>query len=294
MHHLKKLMIVSALISVMVVVAACGDDKNSEDSASSDNVVSTVSSNGASGGVAVGTPAFASSGSVSTAPAFQVSGGNQQTGIWVSGTGQVLVQPDIAVITVGVEAKAKTVATARDQAAISMNAMIDALKAAGIQDKDIQTQFFNISPEYSFQDRTDAFGDRVREQVLVGYRVTNRATVKVRDIDQTGKVLDDVARAGGDLTQIQGINFTVSDPSPFHVQAREVAVKEALAKARQFADLTGVSLGKVVFISEVSSTPIFRQAEPSFEIAAAVAAPTPISGGELEIRVTVQAAFAIQ
>ena len=282
MHNLKNLITVSMMILVMVLVGSCREDKSLEDSGNSGDVVSSVF------------PSSSRSSSFSTAPAFQAAYGNQQTGILVTGTGEVLVEPDLALITVGVEAKAKTVATARSQAAISMNAVIDTLRAAGIQDVDIQTDFFNISPEYSFQDRPDALGNRTRKHVLEGYLVTNRATVKVRDMDQTGKILDDVARAGGDFTQVQGVNFTVSDPSSFHVQAREKAVKEATAKAQQFADLTGVSLGKVIFISEMSSTPIFREARASFEVMGAPIGGTPIMSGELEIQVTVQATFAIQ
>jgi uncharacterized protein YggE len=107
--------------------------------------------------------------------------------------------------------------------------------------------------------------------------------------------VDDVAEAGGDATRINGISFTVEDPSPFMVSLREQAVMNALATAQQFADLTGVTLGRLVLISESGrGTPVVGPAMESALFAKAAPAPTEISGGELEIRMTVQAVFDIE
>jgi uncharacterized protein YggE len=125
--------------------------------------------------------------------------------------------------------------------------------------------------------------------------VTNTVSVKVRDLDQTGTLLDGVVEAGGNLVRVNGISFSVDNPEPLKVQARELAVQQALEKAQELATLAGVGLGQLVFISESSSTPIYNEVEArgDFAMASSFAA-TPISSGESQIRVTVQAVFAIQ
>ncbi|MBI2935697.1 MAG: SIMPL domain-containing protein [Chloroflexi bacterium] len=209
-------------------------------------------------------------------------GSASQTGIWVSGTGRVLMEPDLALLTIGVEARERTVEAARSKAAAAMAAIVEVLKARGIAGKDVQTSGFSISPEYTF---------RERERILVGYLVNNQARIKVRKLDEIGRVIDEVARAGGDLTLVQGISFTVENPAPFQSSAREQAVRDALAKAQQFAALTGVTLGRLVYLTESTVASVPR--EFGVRSLAAAEATTPISGGELEITVTVQVAFAI-
>lgn len=235
---------------------------------------------------------FATGGVAQGAPTL-IANASQQTGIWVLGTGKVVVQPQLAVFTLGVESRAATVEEARGRAAEAMNSIVKSLKANGVADRDIQTRLFTITPQYVYRERTDQ-GGRFSEQVLVGYTVSNQATVRVRDLGKVGVVIDDVARAGGDLTRIQGISFTVEDFSPYQIQARELAVKNALAKAGQFASLTGVTLGRLVYITESSATPVVREFAVREAVAAAPGAPTPVSPGELEVQVNVQAAFAIQ
>ena len=215
---------------------------------------------------------------------------NQQVGIWVTGRGTVTANPDLVVLRAGVEARATTVQVARTQAAEAMDLMRQALDARGIATSDVQTQSFNISPEY-------VWNDREKRQELVGFRVTNNISVKVRDIGNVGVIIDEVAEAGGDLARIQGISFTVEDTKALESQAREKAVQDLTAKAQQFADLTNVVLGKLVFLSE-SGGFIPRATTQAFRaFAEAAPAPlvgTPISGGELEVTIVVQGVFAIE
>ena len=222
--------------------------------------------------------------------------GSSQAGIWVTGQGTVTLEPDLALLNLGVESIAKTVAEARDEAAGAMDAIVSALRARGVEDRDIQTRFFNISPQYEFPEVFEE-GIRTRKQVLVGYRVNNSAAVKIRDLDAVGQIIDEVATAGGDATRINGISFTVEDSKPFMAQLREDAVGDALAKAQQLASLTGVSLGQLVFISESGGgLPVVRAFDEQAGAFAASAQSfsTGISGGELELRMTVQAVFGIQ
>lgn len=238
----------------------------------------------------------ASSPSLSGAPLLQTTtSGN--SGIWVTGQGSITLEPDLALLNLGVETTGKTVAAARAEAATAMDAMVTSLKGNGVASIDIQTQFFNISPQYQW---TEVFenGIRTNKQVLIGYRVTNTAVVKIRDMENVGPIMDDVAAAGGHATRINGISFTVEDTSPLMVQLREDAVANAMAKANQFAALTGVGLGRLVFISETGgAAPRVRAFAESADFGLVMAASAPstsISGGELEITMSVQAVFAIQ
>lgn len=223
-----------------------------------------------------------------TFAAQQVSSGGQQSGIWVSGSGRVTVTPDLGLLNLGVEARAATVAEARDQAARAMESIMAVLADAGIEEKDIRTQFFNIQPEYTYNELE-------RRQEITGYRVTNTVNVKVRDLEAMGSLIDEVATAGGDLTRINSIRFTVEDTQQFAFQAREAAVKAAMEKAEQFAQLTGVTLGNLAYIAETgANVPVVR--DFAFEeraVAQAAAPPTPVSPGEMDITVTVQAVFNI-
>ena len=131
------------------------------------------------------------------------------------------------------------------------------------------------------------------ERVIVGYQVSNQLTVKVRDLDSVGAIIDQVTEAGGDLTRFQGINFTVEDNEALQDEARAAAIEDLLEKSNQVAALTGVQLGQLVHITESGrlSQPQFR-AEAAFGLSAA-AAPTPILAGELTVVVTMQAVFEI-
>ena len=219
-----------------------------------------------------------------------------QSGIWVSGAGTVTVAPDLAVLTVGVEARASNVQEALTEAAGAMTDIVSMLEAEGVESEDIQTRSFSINPQYTWRERTDDEGGRYNERVLTGYTVNNRATVRMRDLDRVGEMVDLVARAGGDLTRIEGVSFTVQDPEPHRAEAREAAVKQAMAKAEQFARDAGVTLGRVVLISEGGgSVPAPRFLTESLGLSVAAAeVTTPISEGELEIRAIVQMVFAIQ
>ena len=228
-------------------------------------------------------------------PLLQV--GSSQVGISVTGEGTLSLEPDLTLVNIGVETTATTVAEARGEAASAMAAIIAAVKAYGLEDRDIQTRSFNIWPQYEFQDEVTPLGRRSSKQVLVGYRVSNTASIKVRDLDNVGVIIDDIAEAGGDATRINGISFTVEDPKPFMAALREAAVLDALAKAQQFADLTNVLVGRLVYIAEAGrGAPIISQDFGVERAFAAVSAPvaTSISGGELELRLTVQALFAIE
>jgi uncharacterized protein YggE len=210
---------------------------------------------------------------------------SQQSGIWVSGTGKVTVTPDIATLSLGIEAQAATVAEAQAQAAGAMDTVMAALAAGGVADKDIQTQYFSISQQTRWDDYKD-------EQVVTGYDVTNMVTAKIRDMEQIGSIIDAVAAAGGDYTRINNISFSVDDPTPYYKEARQKAMADAKDKAEQLAHLAGIGLGKPTYISEGTVYPPVVYRDAGME-AMAPAPTTPISPGEIELSLTVQVAYAV-
>ena len=209
---------------------------------------------------------------------------SQQAGIWVTGTGKVSVVPDIATLRLGIEAQEVSVADAQSKATEAMNKVMDVLTNNGVADKDIQTQRFSIHRVTKW--------DRVKEEeIVIGYRVSNIVTAKIRDLDKVGDIIDAVAKAGGDLTRIDSIAFSVDDPSAYHEEAREKAMADAKTKAQQLAKLSGVTLGKPTYISESIQIPSPIYPRAVYEEVPVPA--TPISPGEMEISLTVQVAYAI-
>jgi len=214
--------------------------------------------------------------------------GSQQTGLVVNGEGKVKAIPDLATLNLGIEAQADTVSEARTQAAEAMDNVMAALKAVGIVEKDIQTSQFSIYPVRQWNPETG-------EETLVGYRASNMLNVKIREMAKAGEVIDSVVQAGGDLTQVQGISFSVEDPKPFQAQAREEAFDDAKAKAEQMAGLAGVKLSKPIFITESGyyypvSVPMALAAKAD----EAGFTSTSISPGEQEISVNVQITYEIE
>jgi hypothetical protein len=211
----------------------------------------------------------------------------QQQGIWVNGEGKVTAVPDVAILSAGVQAQALTVADAQSQAAAAMDKVMTALKNGGVATKDIQTQNFNIT-------RLTRWDDTKQQEIITGYQVSNTVTAKIRDVNKAGEVIDAVAAAGGDLTRINSISFTIDNPATYQAQARQKAVADAAAKAKQLADAAGVKLGKPVYITENSYAPgpIYRDVGAKAEGAPSVPT-TPISPGELDVIINVQIAYGL-
>lgn len=205
-------------------------------------------------------------------------------GITVTGEGSVFGEPDVAVLTLGVESDAATVSDARAQAGESMDAMLKSLKDGGVADKDVQTTRFSVQPKYDFTKQ---------QQQIIGFMVSNIATVKIRNIDKTGELVDAAVTAGGDRARVESLQFTIDDPSTLEDQAREKAMAEAKSKADALAKAGSIKIGKPRSITEGGGvTPIaFDQSD--FRDAAAEAPSTAIEVGELEVRVTVSVVYGL-
>ena len=204
--------------------------------------------------------------------------------ISVSGTGSVIISPDLADLRLGVSVDAPTVNEARDSAAESMSAVIASLKKLGIAERDIQTTTLSLSPVYDYS----SDGGRPR---LTGYNLTNAVVVTIRDLAKVGDAIDGALGAGG--TTLDGVSFRVSDPASAEKQAREAAMVEAKAKAQTLAAAASVSITGVVSISETSAPvpyPVYY--DGARDLASAEIA-TPVQPGTNEVTVTVAVVYLI-
>ncbi|HEY0444454.1 MAG TPA: SIMPL domain-containing protein [Candidatus Limnocylindrales bacterium] len=205
--------------------------------------------------------------------------------ISVSGTGRIVVSPDIADLRLGVSVSKPTVRAAREAAAESMNRMLAALKALGIADKDIQTTTLSLQPNYDYSNNNPPR--------LIGYTLSNGVAVTIRNLDKIGDAIDNSLAAGA--TTLDGVSFRVEDPAKAEEQARAEAMSQAKAKAQTLASGGGVSIVGVASISESAAPmPYPQMYSGAFGAAKDASAPTPVQVGTNEVVVTVQVAYLIK
>lgn len=214
-------------------------------------------------------------------PAFAAAGSLQ-----ITGHGEVVAAPDTAYVTSGVTSQGVTAKEALDANSTDMTALIAALKAAGIDPKDIQTSGFSVYPNYVYTDARDANGYTLPPKIN-GYMVTNNVTVRVRDLDVLGSVLDQAVTVGANT--INGVTFAVADPSDLLDEARKQAFADAQHKADLYAAAASLELGAISLVSEqVGYAP---PPQPYVMREQALAAPTdkavPVEAGQLTFTIDV-------
>lgn len=208
----------------------------------------------------------------------------------VSATGTTQLAPDMAVLSLSVLREAKTARAALDANNIAMGQILVALRNNGIAKKDLQTTNFNIQPRY--QPRKSSSGNRQAPQII-SYQVRNSLTVRVRDLENLGSILDLVVTLG--VNSGGNIRFTNSDPSEAISLARSRAMKNAMQKAETLVVAAGGKLGKIILITENSNNarPVpIAMARASFKGAAEGA--VPVAQGENAYSVSVQAKWEIE
>lgn len=211
--------------------------------------------------------------------------------ITLSGTGTVRAAPDMATVNTGVTTQAETAREALDANSAAMTDLIAALHEAGLEDRDIQTSNFTVSPQYVYSDQRDANGYTLPPEI-VGYQVSNSVTIVVRDLDSLGTVLDQTVIVGANT--INGISFDVADTDKLETEARKLAVADAVAKAETYAEAAAIQLGPIESITEVdlSQPPVPMYRAQAMEMAAA---PTvPIEAGEMTYSITTTIAWEIE
>jgi len=311
--HSKKMIIILGAALVLLLAVACSSDN--DDQVTGANISDLLAAAGGS------------------EPAAQLmrSGSGANTGIWVNGSGKATGNPDLGIIILSVEALADTASEARGVAAVAIDQTIAVLKSNKIEDRDMQTSQFSISPRYTTQEVTrcsgvsreiepvaspsigmpapgspdvveiigvqEKEGNECRvefERVLIGYQVTNTLTIKVRDLNNIGNVIDEASEAAGDLIRVSRVSFTIEDTKPLQNEAREEAIADLLTKAATMAGLAGVELGQLVYLTESGGG--VPQSFAKIESAAAFGfadSSTSILAGELDVSVNVQAVFGI-
>jgi uncharacterized protein YggE len=209
---------------------------------------------------------------------------NEHT-VTVTGTGTVVVSPDIADVRLGVVVTKPTVKAARETAAEAMTRVIAALKKLGIADKDMQTTTVSLQPAYDY-------AAQANPPRITGYTLANGVAVTVRNLDQTGDVIDDSLAAGA--TSLDGVTFRVDDPAKAQQQARSDAMNQAKANADTLAKAAGVSITGVASISEASAPvpfPVYYGGGAAAPAADSVK--TPVQPGTTDVTITVTVAFLI-
>ncbi|MGJ5076870.1 SIMPL domain-containing protein [Bradyrhizobium oligotrophicum] len=202
--------------------------------------------------------------------------------ITVSGEASVTAPPDLAQIDAGVASDAKTAREAAEANNAAMAKVLQALKGAGIADKDYQTSRLSIQPQYA--------QNRPGQPTVTGYRASNRVTIKVHDVSKVASVIDTLVGAGAN--DVGNIYFSVAEPSKLLDQAREKAVADARRKAEIYAKAAGVTLGQPLNIAEDGApAPVFRAKTFAAPMAAT---PTPVAQGEETLSITVNVTWAIK
>ena len=201
----------------------------------------------------------------------------------VLGTGTVRATPDIAQARIGVQTFSESLEEAMSQNNTRSAAVIAALKADGVAERDIQTRNLNVSPQRDFR-KEDGVGQ------IVGYWVNNTVAVTLRDLTQVGRILQDAIDAGAN--NVNSLIFTLSDPDSLRSEARRKAVQDARRRAEGLAEAAGVELGKPIRIDETSSGggPIYVRS--TFDEAAGGSS-VPVEPGEVEVTVQVEVIYEI-
>lgn len=225
---------------------------------------------------------FAASALLAVSPAFAEEVRRQ---ISVTGEGSVSAAPDLAILTFGVRAQADNASAAFSQSTKAMNNVLDALDKAGIEARDRQTSQLRINPIYN---RRQNYVDRSE---IEGYEALSTLTVRLRDIDSAGSVIDSAVKAGANGLESFRLGF--DDPKAMRDRARIEAVKDAMAKAEAMAEAAGAKVGEVITLSTMSNGtpgPVVARS-----VAMAESADVPrIEAGEQTLQVSVSATFALQ
>lgn len=213
----------------------------------------------------------------------------QTSVISLTGTGSVSIAPDMAIVSFGVVKEAKTARAALDENNKAMASILKAMEENGIEKKDLQTSGFNIQPKY-FYPKRKSNGEQPAPEIT-GYTVSNNLTIRIREIEKAGEILDLSVTLG--INSGGNIQFTNSDTTAVLKEARIKAVKDALEKAQTLAQAAGVELGDILSISENSSRPRPIAIAQARSLSVQEDASVPIASGENSYRVTVQMSWKI-
>jgi uncharacterized protein YggE len=204
----------------------------------------------------------------------------QATTLNLTASGDVMVTPDKATITLGVQTEGATAAQALQTNAEQMSRVTAALKRGGIAERDIQTAQLNVNPKYAYEPN--------QPPRLTGYEASNQVAITVRDLKRLGATVDAAVSAGA--TNVNSIAFGLVDPTAAENAARLEAVKALQAKAELYAKAVGHPVMRLVSLSEGAafSPPVPQEIVVT---AAKRMAATPVSVGEMQVRIQVTGVY---
>lgn len=205
--------------------------------------------------------------------------------ITITGEGKVSSKPDLAKIDLGVWSEGATVAVVQRDNTAKTNAIIEALKKQGVAEEDIQTSNYSLQPKIDWTNGT---------QRVIGYTLSQMVSAKIRNLDNVGSAIEASVAAGSN--QIQGVQFTIDDPTSLQEQARLEAITDARKKADALSQALGLKVLKVITFSESSGgyvppMPMMYKAESSDS--ANMAAPS-IQAGSLDVVTNVSVTFEVR
>lgn len=193
--------------------------------------------------------------------------------------------PDIAIISAGVVTQSRNAKTAMSDNANKMAAAFAAIKAAGIADRDMQTSGISLQPQYVYEEN--------KPPRITGYQASNNLTVRIRQMDKVGAVLDAVVAQG--INQISGPSFSIDNPDAALDKAREEAMQTAMRRANIYARASGMKIKRVVSINESGG---YQQPQPMPMMAMArmekADAMTPVAGGEVTMSIQLNVQFELE
>ncbi|MEO5963003.1 MAG: SIMPL domain-containing protein [Thermomonas sp.] len=190
--------------------------------------------------------------------------------------------PDVATISTGVVTQAADANAAMRANAVQMDKVMAAIRAAGIDERDIQTSGISLNPNYKYAEN--------QPPTITGYQASNTVNVKVRDLTKLGKVLDTFVAQGAN--QVNGPNFEVDKPDEAYDEARVAALKKAQLRAKTYADALGLKVRRMVSISEGGSS--FPRPMPMVRAMAAdamMSKETSVAPGETTLTVNLDVVF---
>lgn len=169
-----------------------------------------------------------------------------EANISVTGKGEVLAKPDIGTFSFAVRSEGEDAASAQEQSAEAVNAILSYLEGEEVEEKDIKTQNYNLNPKYRYEERVCAAGSFCPpgERIIDGYEVSQNVMVKVRDLDKAGDLISGVGERGA--TNISSLQFTIDDEDALMAEARAQAVADAREKADVLADSLGMRVSRIV------------------------------------------------
>jgi len=207
--------------------------------------------------------------------------------ITVSATGEVYAKPDLALTSFSVVSEAKTVAEAMAENTAKINDVVAFIKGQGVEEKDLKTTGFNISPRYEWDTEW-------RNRTLVGYEIRQTLEVKIRDMEKIGAIIQGATEKGAN--EISNLQFTIDNQDELKAQAREEAITEAKTKAKELAEQLGIKLVKIVNFAESTNYPYYYNyaLEKAAGMGGGEESAPQIETGENKIEVSVSIIYAIK